>query len=51
MDDHLWRPSGLTSIRISTHREWVGVELEPRRQYWRYVNDGWELGFTLRMHR
>jgi len=43
LDDHLWRPDGLTSIRIATHRGWVRVELEPHRQYWRYVNREWKL--------
>ncbi|BBE42731.1 hypothetical protein NAS2_1343 [Conexivisphaera calida] len=43
LDDHLWRPDGLTAIRISTHRGWVKVELEPSRQYWRYLNGGWSL--------
>ena len=43
LDDHLWRPDGLTSIRISTHRGRVKVELEPTVQYWMYVNGGWKL--------
>jgi len=43
LDDHLWRPDSLTSIRIATHRGWVRVELEPHRQYWRYVNREWKL--------
>jgi len=43
LDDHLWKPSGLTSIRIATHKGWVTVELEPHKQYWRYVNRDWKL--------
>ena len=43
LDDHLWKPNGLTSIRIATHKGWVTVELEPHKQYWRYVNRGWKL--------
>ncbi len=43
LDDHLWRPNGLTSIRIATHKGWVTVDFEPHKQYWRYVNRGWRL--------
>ncbi len=43
LDDHLWRPDDLTSIRIATHKGWVTVELEPHKQYWKYVNRGWKL--------
>ena len=43
LDDHLWRPSGLTSIKIATHRGWVIVEFKPHRQYWKYINRGWKL--------
>ncbi|OYT50964.1 MAG: transposase, partial [Desulfurococcales archaeon ex4484_204] len=25
LDDHLWKPNGLTSIRIATHKGWVTV--------------------------
>ena len=32
LDDHLWKPNGLTSIRIATHKGWVTVELEPHKQ-------------------
>ncbi len=42
-DDHLWKPNGLTSIRIATHRRWITVEFEPHKQYWRYINRGWRL--------
>ena len=43
LDDHLWKPSGLTSIRIATHKGWVIVEFEPHKQYWKYINRGWKL--------
>jgi len=43
LDDHLWKPDGLTSIRIATHRGWVRVELELHKQYWKYVNSGWRV--------
>jgi IS605 OrfB family transposase len=43
LDDHLWRMSGLTGIEVATHVGWVRVELEPHKQYWRYVNSGWKL--------
>jgi len=38
LDDHLWKPGGLTSIEIATHKSWVRVELEPHKQYWKYFN-------------
>jgi len=41
LDDHLWKLNGSTSIRIATHKGWVKVELEPHKQYWKYVNGGW----------
>ncbi len=43
LDDHLWKPNGLTSIRVATHRGWITVELEPHKQYWKYINRGWRL--------
>ena len=43
LDDHLWKPNGLASIRIATHKGWITVELEPHKQYWRYINHGWRL--------
>jgi len=43
LDDHLWKLGGLTSIEIATHKGWVKVELEPHKQYWKYVNSGWKL--------
>jgi len=43
IDDHLWKPNGLTSIRIATHEGMVTVELDPHKQYWKYVNSGWRL--------
>jgi len=43
LDDHLWKLNGSTSIRIAMHKGWVKVELEPHKQYWKYVNGGWWL--------
>ena len=43
LDDHLWKPNTLTSIRMTTHKGWINVEFEPHKQYWRYVNRGWKL--------
>jgi len=43
LDDHLWKLNCLTSIRIATHKEWVEVEFEPHKQYWKYINRGWKL--------
>ncbi|MCE4608568.1 MAG: hypothetical protein F7B61_06400 [Caldisphaeraceae archaeon] len=43
LDDHLWKTSGLTLIRIVTHKGWVITWFEPHKQYWKYVNRGWKL--------
>jgi len=43
LDDHLWKRIGHTTILIYTHKGWVTLELEPHKQYWRYINDGWVL--------
>jgi len=43
LDDHLWKPDGLTSIKVATHRGWVIIEFEPHKQYWKYINRGWRL--------
>jgi len=43
LDDHLWRVKSLTSIEITTHRGWIAVEMEPHKQFWKYVNSGWRL--------
>jgi len=43
LDDHLWKPSGLTSISIATHKGWITVGFEPHKWYWRYLNRGWKL--------
>jgi len=43
LDDHLWKPDGLTSIRVVTHKGWVRVEFEPHKQYWKYINCRWKL--------
>ncbi|BDR92811.1 RNA-guided endonuclease InsQ/TnpB family protein [Vulcanisaeta souniana] len=43
LDDHLWKPNGLTYIAVVTHKGWVTIEIEPHKQYWRYINGGWRL--------
>jgi len=43
LDDHLWKPNGLTSFRIATHKGWVIIGIEHHKQYWKYVNRGWRL--------
>jgi len=43
LDDHLWRLKSLMSIEIATHKGWVTIELEPHKQYWKYLNGGWRL--------
>ncbi|OYT55717.1 MAG: transposase [Desulfurococcales archaeon ex4484_217_2] len=43
LDDHLWKPNGYTSIKIATHKGWVTVEFESHKQYWKYINRGWNL--------
>jgi len=43
LDDHLWRLDGVTSIKISTHKGWIPVELELHKQYCKYINRGWKL--------
>jgi len=43
LDDHLWRVKNLTGVEIATHRGWVAVEMEPHKQFWKYVNSGWRL--------
>ena len=48
-DDHLWKPSGLTSIKIATHRGWITVEFEPHKQYWKYINRGWRFASEARI--
>jgi IS605 OrfB family transposase len=43
LDDHLWKVRSLTSIEIATHRGWNVIELEPHKQFWKYINSGWRL--------
>ena len=40
LDDHLWEPNGLTSVKVSTHKGRLTVWLEPTKHYWGYVNKG-----------
>ncbi len=43
LDNHLWKPNGLTSIKVVTHKGWITVDFEPHKQYWKYINCGWKL--------
>jgi len=43
LDDHLWKLNSLTSINIATHKEWIAIDIEPHKQFWKYVNRGWVL--------
>jgi IS605 OrfB family transposase len=49
LDDHLWKMRSLTSIEIATHRDWVTIELEPHKQYWKYLNSSWRLASEARV--
>jgi len=49
LDDHLWKPNGYTSIKVATHEGRIGVEFEPYRQYWKYINRGWKLAGEARI--
>ena len=49
LDDHLWRPRGFTAIEVATHEGWIGVELEPRKQYWKYAGGGWRLASEVKL--
>jgi len=44
LDDHLWRMEGRMKVSVATHKGRIRVELEPHKQYWRYINGGWSLG-------
>ncbi len=44
LDDHLWRTRGYMEVSVATHKGRISVELEPHKQYWRYINGGWSLG-------
>ena len=49
LDDHLWKPDGYASIKVATHKGRIGVEFEPHRQYWKYINRGWKLAGEARI--
>jgi len=49
LDDHLWKTKGYTSIEIANHRGKVPVEVEPHKQYWKYVNRGWRLSSEVKV--
>jgi len=43
LDDHLWKLDGLTRVGIATHRGWIHVDINPHKQFWRYINSEWRL--------
>jgi len=43
LDDVLWKMKGYTRLRISTHKGRIELEIEPHKQFWKYVNGGWVL--------
>ncbi|MEM2224018.1 MAG: hypothetical protein QXR02_07105 [Acidilobaceae archaeon] len=43
LDDRLWKLDGYTSVRISTHKGLVNVDINTHKQFWRYVNSVWRL--------
>jgi len=49
LDDHLWNLKGYTRLRISTHKGRIELEIEPHKQYWKYVNSGWVLSSGCRI--
>ena len=49
LDDHLWKPDGLISIKIATHKGWILVEFKPHKQCWKYINRGWRLSSEVKV--
>jgi len=49
LDDHLWNLKGYTKIRISTHKGRIELEIDPHKQYWKYINGGWSLSSECRI--
>ncbi|MEM1510849.1 MAG: transposase [Sulfolobales archaeon] len=49
LDDHLWRLEGLTRVGIATHRGWIFVDIDPHKQFWKYINSGWRLASECRV--
>jgi len=43
LDDVLWKMKGYTTLSISTHKGRIELEIEPHKQFWKYVNSGWVL--------
>ncbi|MEM4845280.1 MAG: hypothetical protein QXE41_03190 [Acidilobaceae archaeon] len=43
LDDHLWELYGYTSVRISTHRGWINVNINRINNCRKYLNSGWRL--------
>jgi len=49
LDDHLWNLKGYTRLRISTHKGRIELEIDPHKQYWKYINGGWSLSSECRI--
>jgi len=49
LDDVLWDLIGFTRLKISTHKGRIELEIEPHKQFWRYVNSGWVLSSGCRI--
>jgi len=49
LDDHLWKMKGYTRLRISTLKGRIELEIDPHKQYWKYVNSGWVLSSVCRI--
>jgi len=49
LDDILWKLEGYTKLRISTHKGHVKLDIEPHKQFWKYVNSGWVLSSGCRI--
>jgi len=49
LDDVLWKMKGYTELRISTHKGRIELEIEPHKQYWKYINGGWVLSSGCRI--
>ncbi|MEM4962137.1 MAG: hypothetical protein QXV15_05515 [Acidilobaceae archaeon] len=43
LDDRLWKLDVYTSVRISSHKDLVNVDINTHKQFWRYVNSVWRL--------
>jgi len=49
LDDHLWDLKGYTTLSISTHKGRIELEIDPHKQFWKYINGGWVLSSGCRI--